>query len=249
MIRKTYTVTGLSVEAEYSEKEIEELFKPFLTHLMNLRKEKGKRLITYLAAPPGAGKTTLSLFLEDLYKKADSPYTFQSISMDGFHHFNKYLDNYYLTREGKTSPLRNYKGIPESFDVEYLTESIRKLRTKEVGEWPTYDRLLHDVSDEKIKVDADIILIEGNYLLLDKDKWRELIKLSDYSLFIDTSISTLKDRLIERKQRGGASLKEAQLHYERTDKVNAELVLNHSLTADETFRLDSKGRLTKKEKH
>lgn len=241
MIRKTYTVTGLPVDAEFSKEEIKELFIPLLMHLISMRKEKGERIIAYLAAPPGAGKTTLSLFLEDLYKELDTPYSFQPISMDGFHHHNHYLDSHAIIRENKPSALRNYKGIPESFDVEYLTETIKSLKTHHGVDWPTYDRLLHDVSDQTVKVDADIILIEGNYLLLDQDKWRELAALSDYSIFIDTTIETLEKRLINRKHRGGASLIEAQQHYERTDKVNAELVLNQSLPAEEIFYLRNDG--------
>lgn len=241
MIRKTYNVTGLPVDAEFSEKEIDDLFKPLLTHLNKLLKDKGRRIIVYLAAPPGAGKTTLSLFLEDLFKEIESPFSFQSVSMDGFHHRNEYLESQTFTREGQLSSLRKYKGIPQSFDVDYLTDSIKTLQLEKVGEWPTYDRLLHDVSDQKKKVTADIVLIEGNYLLLNKKKWRDLKQLSDYSLFIDTSLELLEPRLIDRKQRGGASLKEARLHYERTDKVNAELVLNHSLKADETFYLTRSG--------
>ncbi|MCC5894036.1 MAG: nucleoside/nucleotide kinase family protein [Alkalibacterium sp.] len=241
MIKKTYSVTGLPVDAKFSENEVTQLFTPLLMRLARMRKEKGTRLIVYLAAPPGAGKTTLSLFLEDLFKEVESPYTFQSISMDGFHHFNQYLNSQTIIRDGQSVPLRTYKGIPETFNVEFLKASIEALQTKEVAEWPTYDRLLHDVSDQTIKVDADIILIEGNYLLLNEDKWKELHQLSDYTIFIDTSIDTLKDRLIDRKQRGGASLKDALLHYERTDKVNAERVLNQSLPADKTLYLTNDG--------
>lgn len=248
MIRKTYTVTGLPVDADYSSKEIDDLFVPLLKHFITLRKNKGDRLIVYLAAPPGSGKTTLSLFLEDLYKNLDTPFTFQAISMDGFHHYNQYLDKQTIVRNGQSFPLRTFKGIPESFNVAYLTHSVTNLQTEKGVEWPTYDRLLHDVSEHTIEVDADIVLIEGNYLLLDKECWRDLIKLSDYSVFIDTEIATLEDRLIDRKQRGGASLKEAQQHYERTDKVNAELVLGHSLPADQTLWLNANGRFTEKEK-
>ena len=87
MHKKTYTVTGLPVEASYTSEEVTEIFLPLLQKLVTMRTEKGDRVIVYLAAPPGAGKTTLSLFLEDLYKEIDTPYTFQSVSMDGFHHY------------------------------------------------------------------------------------------------------------------------------------------------------------------
>ncbi|MER2063035.1 MAG: hypothetical protein ABS873_00150, partial [Alkalibacterium sp.] len=106
---------------------------------------------------------------------------------------------------------------------------------------PTYDRTLHDVSEETVTVDADIVLIEGNYLLLDKEGWRDLIQFADYSLFIDTTLHNIEERLVNRKQLGGASLEEAVSHYLKTDKVNAELVLKQSKEADLKLTLTTNG--------
>lgn len=237
MVKKTYTVTGLPVEAEYSDREVEELFVPLLNTLVKLRKDQGKRVIAFLSAPPGSGKTTLSLFLEDLFKERHSDYSFQSISMDGFHQPNRYLDRHTINREGKEQPLRQYKGIPESFDAEKLAERITALTSHEEVEWPTYDRLLHDVSDRTEQVAADIVLIEGNYLLLDKPVWRNLKALSDYTIAINASMDELEERLVERKQKGGAIPEEAYQHVLRTDKPNADLVLNYSQPADLTLTL------------
>lgn len=238
MVKKSYTVTGLRVEAEYSNREVEELFVPLLDTLIQLRKNKGERVIALLSAPPGSGKTTLSLFLEDLFKERHSDYSFQSVSMDGFHQPNRYLDRHTINREGKEHSLRHYKGIPETFDAEKLAERITALTSHEEVEWPTYDRLLHDVSDRTEQVAADIILIEGNYLLLNKPVWRKLKFLSDYTISINATINEIEDRLIERKQKGGATPEEARQHVSRTDKPNAKLVLNHSQSAD--FKLTLK---------
>lgn len=237
MVKKMYTVTGLPVEAEYSDREVDELFLPLLDKLNHLRKEKGERLIVFLSAPPGSGKTTLSLFMEDLFKELQSDYTLQSVSMDGFHRPNSYLDRHTITRNHKNQPLRQYKGVPESFDAEKLIERIRALSSQEKVQWPTYDRLLHDVSDKTEQIEADIVLVEGNYLLLDCPVWRELKNLSDYTIAITTRMNELVKRLVERKQKGGTTQKEAEQHVERTDKPNAELVLNHSQPADQTFIL------------
>ncbi|MER2063457.1 MAG: hypothetical protein ABS873_02295, partial [Alkalibacterium sp.] len=118
MIHKQYKVTGHLIDVSYAEQEVDELFKPLLEKLVALRKEKQDRVIVYLAAPPGAGKTSLSLFLEDLFKEQAYPFSFQSIAMDGFHHYNAYLDTHTVLKNGQEEPLKNYKGIPESFDLE-----------------------------------------------------------------------------------------------------------------------------------
>ncbi|WP_423188324.1 nucleoside/nucleotide kinase family protein [Alkalibacterium sp. f15] len=243
MIHTQYKVTGHLIDVTYTEKEVNEIFKPLLEKLVMFRKEKNARVIVYLAAPPGAGKTILSLFLEDLYKEQGYPYTFQSIAMDGFHHDNDYLNQHTVIRNGREDLLKKYKGIPESFNLTALKEKIEALTQHQHVNWPTYDRALHDVSKETISVNADIVLIEGNYLLLEKEGWNELTEYCDYTLFIQTGLSNIEDRLIDRKQLGGATPAEAVNHYEQTDKINAELVLSHSAKADLTLELTSDGQL------
>lgn len=245
MIHRQYKVTGHTIDVSYTEDEVTDIFKPLLEKLVKLRKDKNARVIVYLAAPPGAGKTTVSLFLEDLYKEMDQPYSFQAIAMDGFHHDNAYLNQHTTVRNGREELLKKYKGIPETFDLHTLKEKIEALVTHEQVDWPTYDRALHDVSDETVKVDAEIVLIEGNYLLLEKEGWNTLTDYCDYTIFIETALADIEERLIERKQLGGASLAEAVAHYEQTDKVNAELVLAHSKSADLTLKLTEDQRLKK----
>lgn len=241
MIHRQYNVTGHLIDVSFSEKEVDDIFIPLLEKLVELKLDKKERVIVYLAAPPGAGKTALSLFLEDLYKELDYLFSFQSIAMDGFHHYNAYLESHTVTRDGHEERLKDFKGIPESFDLAALKDKVEALRQHESVDWPTYDRALHDVSEETITVDADIVLIEGNYLLLDREGWRELKEYADYTVFIDATLDRLEKRLIDRKQLGGTSLEKAVDHYNKTDKVNAELVLAQSMEADLNIYLTSEG--------
>lgn len=241
MINKTYNVTGHKIKVSFRKSEVEHIFKPLLDTLVRLRKKKQERIIVYLAAPPGSGKTTLALFLKELYDEKEKPYSFQTVSMDGFHHDNAYLEKHTIMKNGEILPLKKFKGIPETFDFEAFEKKIIELKEQPSVNWPIYDRALHDVSKEKRSVDADIVLIEGNYLLLNQEGWRSLKNYSDYTLFIDTKLERLKKRLIDRKQLGGASVEEAINHYETTDKVNAERVLTDSLPADLNLYLTHEG--------
>ena len=54
---------GIEIKATYSEDEINGIFIPLLGHLSDLQAHKNGRLLVMLAAPPGAGKSTLSSFL------------------------------------------------------------------------------------------------------------------------------------------------------------------------------------------
>lgn len=238
----TLRVTGLEVEAEYTEKEINQVLLPLLNQINQKRAEKGSRVIVYLAAPPGTGKTTLSLFMEYLYKYQDFPYTFQSVSIDGYHHKKDYLLTHWLEDGDKRVVLNDVKGSPESFNLEALKNHILTLQKRPVA-WAMYDRQLHDVSEETTWVDADIVLIEGNWLLLNEKNWDELSDYCDLSVFIEAEESLLRPRLIERKKKGGLSQAEAEAFFIASDQKNVHRVLTHRQEPDIRLSLSSTGEL------
>ena len=53
------TINGLEVEAVYTERSVEGIFRPLLRSLGQLQQEKSRRILVMLAAPPGVGKSTL----------------------------------------------------------------------------------------------------------------------------------------------------------------------------------------------
>ena len=91
--------------------------------------------------------------------------------------------------------MRRVKGAPDTFDVQRLRDTLLALRAGNLR-WPAYDRMLHDVVEEAIPVTAPIVLVEGNYLLLDQPIWRDLPR--DYAVFITADEILLRQRLIER---------------------------------------------------
>lgn len=238
MIRKKLNITGLTIDVSYTENELKTVFLPLLEKLTQLRKKKNSRLIVYLAAPPGAGKTSLSLLLKDIYKEKSQSFTLQAISMDGFHHTNSYLNSHYTEINGEETLLKQVKGKPETFDLNKLKRTIQALQIEKAVEWPVYSRVLHDVSDETVKVDADIVLIEGNYLLLNQEGWKDLVDYSDFTIFLTAPIELLKERIVERKLKGGHIKEEAIAHYERADLPNHHLVTTQSQKADRFLYLN-----------
>lgn len=68
-------INGIEVNARYDEKNINEIFLPLLRDLTDLHRKNRRRVLAFLAAPPGAGKSTLASFLESLSSYAD--YTIQ----------------------------------------------------------------------------------------------------------------------------------------------------------------------------
>ncbi len=86
--------------------------------------------------------------------------------------------------------------------------------------------------EDAVKVDQDIILLEGNWLLLKEEPWNSLRKWADGTILIRAEEEMLKERLIGRKQKGGLSRKEAEEWYENSDRVNVRRVLKDSVTGD-----------------
>ena len=151
--------------------------------------------------------------------------------MDGFHRYNAWLEEH---------GLRASKGAPETFDIAKLAENLRQIREGE-GDWPQYDRQKHDPVEGSINVNASVVIVEGNWLLLDDEQWRELAQFCDFSLFIKAPASALRERLVRRKLAGGLSQAEAEAFYERTDGPNVRRVLENSRAANMTLEMTADG--------
>ena len=158
-------INGIEVVASYSEKSVNAILIPLLRHLSAIHSKRKKRIIVMLAAPPGAGKSTLVSFLESLAKDIIPEKTVQAVGMDGFHLQQDYLVSHRINVNGNEIPMVSIKGAPVTFDLNGLRTKILEVKEYPTCKWPRYDRLLHNPVEDAITIDADIVLLEGNYLL------------------------------------------------------------------------------------
>lgn len=235
-----FNVNGFTITAEYADSNIREMFLPLLARLTKLAGRKGKRLIVYLAAPPGTGKTTLAMFLEYLSGTDPKYQKIQSVGLDGFHYRQEYINTHTACVDGKEVPMRDVKGCPETFDINKVTEKLEALMHGNVS-WPVYDRSRHDVVEDAVMVTESIVLIEGNWLLLQEQGWCGLSRYCDYSIFVRAEEAMLKERLVERKIKGGLTPDEAEQFYDNSDRKNILRVLGGSRPADLTLNLLKNG--------
>ena len=230
-------VNGLWQELKFSESAIEEIFMPFLRELTDLKMTLDRKVIAYLVAPPGAGKTSLAQFLEKLScERSKEVDTIRALGIDGYQFTNAYMNITQIERDGEKILMRDIKGAPETFDIDLLVDKIREAR-QEGTDWNIYDRQIHDVLPDYWSVEDDILLIEGNYQLLKEAGWTNVRVLADYSVFIEAEPYLLHERLINRKIAGGKSREEAEAFYDFSDSKNIERVLKNSARADETWKL------------
>lgn len=190
-----------------------------------------RRLIIAVAGPPGSGKSTLAeSVVEELNREQAKAVL---LPMDGFH-----LDNDVLAARD----LLFRKGAPETFDAEGLLDLVKRARDTTADlPYPTYDRSREcSVPDSGVlKADTRIVVIEGNYLLLNAPVWRNLPSCFDATVFLETSLEQLERRLVERWLGFGHSPQQALKKAQGNDLINARLVLEQSLEADLTLINDA----------
>ncbi len=177
------------------------------------------RFAVAIAGAPGSGKSTLAQALEQQIG-TDA----QVIPMDGFHR-----DNDWLNERG----LFARKGAPNTFDAAGFTKTVAALKAGSSDRYHTFDRqndcTLPDAG--QVRPDTRILLIEGNYLLLDHPEWRGLTSLWDMTVMLDVPLATLRDRLIQRWLDHEMPLDQAIQRAERNDIPNAQTVVDESRPA------------------
>ncbi len=241
MIIHHVNINGIDVTALYHEDTVQRLFLPLLRQLSSLQREKGRRILVMLAAPPGAGKSTLLSFLKELSLKYTDLSPIQPIGMDGFHRPQEYLLSHKVERDGQQIQMVDIKGAPVTFDLMKLRENIRKVASGAVCGWPVYDRMLHNPIENAVIVNKDIVLLEGNYLLLDEDGWRDLAADADYTITIRADEGFLRQRLIQRRIKTGVSVEAATRFVDFSDMPNVRLCLEKTKKADLCLQIDAEG--------
>ena len=241
MIDYHVNINGIDVDAQYTDQAVHTLFLPLLKKLAELQKEKGGRLLVMLAAPPGAGKSTLLSFLETLCRGDETLCDLQSIGMDGFHRRQEYLQTHFVQRNGKQISMVDIKGAPATFDLEKLTERVREVASGAVCGWPVYDRMLHNPVENAVVLHKNLVLLEGNYLLLNEDGWRDLSAYADYTISVRAEEEMLRKRLIDRRIKTGVETEAAARFVDFSDMPNVRLCLEKTLPADVQLFIDRNG--------
>ncbi len=241
MISHYARINGIDVEARYTEQAVQRIFIPLMRKMSELQKQKGRRVLGMLAAPPGAGKSTLVSFLSRLSNENETLCAIQTIGMDGFHRRQEYLQTHFVQRNGNQISMVEIKGAPVTFDLEKLTEHVREAAAGGVCGWPAYDRLLHNPVENAVTVRSDLVLLEGNYLLLDEDGWRDLQAYADFTISVRAEEELLRTRLIERRIRTGVDREAAARFVDFSDMPNVRLCLEKTMPADVQLEIDAAG--------
>lgn len=184
------------------------------------------RVILALAGAPGSGKSTLAEGLAGLLNRRQ-PGLAAVLAMDGFHY-----DDLYLVPAG----LRPRKGAPQTFDVGGLYHTLRRLTARDEADVavPVFDRTMEiaRAGARLIPSDVPVIVVEGNWLLLDQAPWNRLHPLWDIRVLIEVTESVLRARLRARWEGLGLTEAEIAAKLEANDLPNGRLVRDGSVAPD-----------------
>lgn len=187
-----------------------------------------RRHVTAVAGPPGAGKSTVAEQLAEKLNAAD-PESAAVFPMDGYH-----FDDAILNARG----WRPRKGAPHTFDVGGFARTLIRLRENTEAEIavPVFDRAIEIARNAARFIPQSVrhLIVEGNYLLLDKPGWSDLAPLFDTTVFLDVPMEELRRRLAERWS--GLEGEALRVKMEENDLPNAELVVTESRAADFTVQ-------------
>jgi len=176
------------------------------------------RFLLGIAGSPGSGKTTLAAALV-AELDARRPGAAAALPMDGFHLANATLD-----RLGR----RDRKGALDTFDGWGFLALLRRVRTEEQHTVyaPSFRRVVDEGVAGEIAIEpaARVIVVEGNYLLVDDGPWALVRDALDEAWFCATSPQDREMRLIHRHTLGGRSVEAATAWAREVDGTNALLI-------------------------
>ncbi|MED6192584.1 hypothetical protein PIB30_011658 [Stylosanthes scabra] len=170
---------------------VEELYDELAARLLpsaSVSSSPNFKHIVGLAGPPGAGKSTLAHEVVSRVNKhwphrassmdsqVQPPDVAIVVPMDGFHLYRSELDAMENPEEAHAR-----RGAPWTFNPSRLLMCLKNLKIHGSVYVPSFDHGVGDPVEDDIFVNVQhkVVIVEGNYLLLEDGIWREISCLFD----------------------------------------------------------------------
>ena len=186
----------------------------------------GRRRLAAIVGAPGSGKSHVAEALAEAVN-ARVPGRAAVLAMDGYHYDDAVLQA--LGRQAR-------KGAPDTFDLGGLAAMLERLRANAEPSIavPVFDRALEiaRAGASLIPRSVELIVVEGNYLLLQAVPWDRLAGLFDLTVRLDVPEPVLRERLAARWQGYGLAPAQIAAKLEDNDLPNGRRVAAESRPAD-----------------
>jgi pantothenate kinase len=223
----------------------------------SLAERSGRRIVIGIVGPPGGGKSTLAacvraradalLRRRPLRRQRESGAAAEEegqplavvLPMDGFHYTRAQLDAF-----PDPAAAHARRGAPWTFDADAFVAAVGVAAAgRSAVAVPSFDHAIKDPVPSAIRIGpaAQVVLVEGNYLLLDEAPWRRLWAggggpggssgpppppLCDDTWFVDAPLEAAMAHVLARQtSEMGLSAEEARGRVEGNDAPNARAVL------------------------
>ncbi|GAP83879.1 putative phosphoribulokinase uridine kinase family protein [Rosellinia necatrix] len=188
-----------------------------------------RRIIIALSGPPGSGKSTIAAqVVQRINTTAQRPIA-TCLAMDGFHFTRAHLDTLPNRIEAHAR-----RGAAWTFDADGVVALLRTLSASRTDVKPTtilapsFDHAVKDPVADAIRIEPDIeiVILEGNWLLLDRDPWRQIPEYVDDTWFVDVAPALALHRIAQRHIAAGIedNWEAAIARAERNDLANGDEV-------------------------
>ena len=137
-----------------------------------------------------------------------------------------------------------HRGAAFTFDDKAFLDLVKMLRKPLLPESktvyaPSFDHAIKDpvADDIPIQPTLRIVILEGNYLSLNKGLWKEAAELMDELWFVKVEFETAKRRLMVRHVAAGivSNEEDASNRADEIDLVNGRHILDNMLSVQEVI--------------
>lgn len=180
--------------------------------------EAPQRTILGIAGAPASGKSTLAQILLQTLQVA-YPERVALVGMDAFHLAHRVLE---------ARGLAGLKGAPHTYDVEgYVALLDRVLHAHGATVFaPEFHRDIEDSIAHEVEIgpEVDLVITEGNYLLLPDPRWGQVRSLLTEAWYVHLGDDLRRKRLTARHEVFGLDSAAAAAKALGGDEANAALV-------------------------